>query len=56
MQYTEKQIVKYDNTKSNNVTMYYYKPDGKDLKTGLYMVDVYDEAGNLVGQTSLSLK
>lgn len=56
LQYTEKQIVKYDNTKSNNVTMYYYKPDGKDLKTGLYMVDVYDETGNLVGQTSLSLK
>lgn len=56
LQYTEKLITKYDNTKSNEVTMYYYKPAGKELKTGLYMVDVYDETGNLVGQTSLSLK
>jgi hypothetical protein len=36
--------------------MCYYKPAGKDLKAGLYMIDVYDEAGNLVGQTSLTLK
>ena len=56
LQYTEKIITKYDNAKSSDVTMYYYKPDGKDLKTGLYMIDVYDEVGNLVGQTSLTLK
>jgi len=56
LQFTEKVITKYDNTKSSDVTMCYYKPAGKDLKSGLYMIDVYDEAGNLVGQTSLSLR
>ncbi len=56
LQFTEKVVANYDNTKSNEVVMYYYKPSGKELKSGLYMIDIYDEDGNLVGQTSLSLR
>lgn len=56
LQYTEKIITNYNNAKNNEVAMYYYKPAGKDLKSGLYMIDVYDESGNLIGQTSLSLR
>ena len=55
LQYTEKVCVNYDN-KEKEVRAYYIKPSGKDMKPGYYLVDVYDDNDNLIGQTSFNLR
>jgi len=55
LQYTEKIIVNYDN-QEKDVVAYYIKPSDKDMLSGYYFVDIYDDNNNLAGQTSFSLK
>ncbi len=55
LQYTEKVSVNYDN-KEKEVRAYYIKPSGKDMKPGYYLVDIYDDNDNLIGQTSFNLR
>ena len=55
LQYTEKVRVNYDN-KETAVRAYYVKPDGIEMMKGFYFVDVYEQGGKLVGQTSFELK
>ena len=55
LQYTEKIRVNYDN-KETDVRAYYIKPTGSQMQPGLYFLDVYEQGGKLVGQTSFELK
>ena len=55
LQFTEKVRVNYDN-KSTDVRAYYVKPSAYELMPGFYFIDVYDQNGKLVGQTSLELR
>lgn len=55
MQYTEKIQVNYEN-KEKEVRAYYIKPSGKDMLPGYYIVDIYDDNENLVGQTTFNLR
>lgn len=55
LQYTEKVRVNYDN-KETDVRAYYVKPSGIEMMKGHYFVDVYEQGGKLVGQTSFELK
>ena len=55
LQFTEKVSVNYK-SKDENVTAYYVKPFDKEMMPGYYFVDVYEQNGKLVGQTSLELK
>ena len=55
LQYTEKVTVNYDN-KEKDVRAYYIKPSGVKLLPGYYFVDIYEQGGRLVGQTSFELK
>ena len=55
LQYTEKIRVNYDN-KETAVRAYYNKPSDIQLMSGYYFIDVYEQNGKLIGQTSLDLK
>jgi hypothetical protein len=55
LQYTEKVTVNYDN-KEKNVCAYYIKPSGIQMQPGYYFVDIYEQGGKLVGQTSFELR
>ncbi|MCQ2303561.1 MAG: hypothetical protein MJZ97_01010 [Bacteroidales bacterium] len=55
LQYTEKVSVNYDN-KDAAVRAYYIKPSEFEMMPGYYFIDVYEQGGKLVGQTSLELR
>ncbi len=55
LQYTEKVSVNYDN-KEKDVRAYYIKPSGIQMQPGYYFVDIYEQGGKLVGQTSFELR
>ena len=55
LQFTEKVRVNYEG-KETNVRAYYVKPEGVEMRPGTYFIDVYEEGGKLIGQTSLNLK
>jgi uncharacterized protein YoxC len=55
LQFTEKVRVNYDN-KETDVRAYYIKPSDVQMQPGYYFVDVYEQGGKLVGQTSFELK
>ena len=55
LQYTEKVTVNYDN-KEKDVVAYYIKPSNVKMMPGYYFVDIYEQGGKLVGQTSFELK
>lgn len=55
LQFTEKVRVNYDGT-ATPVRAYYSKPTNFEMRPGTYFVDVYEEGGKLVGQTSVDLK
>lgn len=55
LQYTEKVRVNYDN-KETDVRAYYNKPSDIEMMPGYYFIDVYEQGGKLVGQTSIELR
>ena len=55
LQFTEKVRVNYDGTETA-VRAYYSKPADVEMRPGTYFIDVYEEGGKLVGQTSVVLK
>ena len=55
LQYTEKISVNYEN-REKDVRAYYIKPTGKDMLSGYYFVDIYDDNNNLVGETTFNLR
>ena len=55
LQYTEKVRVNYDG-KETAVRAYYVKPDSYELMPGTYFIDVYEEGGKVIGQTTVDLK
>ena len=55
LQFTEKVRVNYDGTETA-VRAYYVKPDAYELMPGTYFVDVYEQSGKLIGQTTVDLK
>ena len=55
LQFTEKVRVNYDG-KETAVRAYYTKPDAYELMPGTYFIDVYEESGKVIGQTTVDLK
>lgn len=55
LQYTERVRVNYDG-KEASVRAYYIKPSGIEMRPGRYFIDVYEQGGKLIGQTSLELR
>lgn len=55
LQYTEKVRVNYDG-KETDVRAYYIKPSERQMMPGTYFIDVYEQGGKLIGQTSLELR
>jgi hypothetical protein len=55
LQFTEKVRVNYDGTETA-VRAYYVKPDAYELMPGTYFIDVYEQGGKLLGQTTVDLK
>ena len=55
LQFTEKVRVNYDGTETA-VRAYYTKPDAYELMPGTYFIDVYEEGGKVIGQTTVDLK
>ena len=55
LQFTEKVRVNYDGTETA-VRAYYVHPSGYEMMPGTYFIDVYEQGGKLIGQTSLVLK
>ena len=55
LQYTERVRVNYDG-KDTAVRAYYVKPSDIEMMPGRYYVDVYEQGGKLIGQTSLELR
>lgn len=55
LQFTEKVRVNYDGNETA-VRAYYSKPSDVEMRPGTYFIDVYEEGGKLVGQTSLDLR
>ena len=55
LQFPEKVRVNYDGTETA-VRAYYVKPDAYELMPGTYFVDVYEQSGKLIGQTTVDLK
>ncbi len=55
LQYTLMARVNYEG-KETPVRAYYSKPDGIEFRPGYYFVDVYEQGGKLIGQTSLELR
>lgn len=55
LQYTERVRVNYDG-KDAAVRAYYIKPSDIEMMPGRYYIDVYEQGGKLIGQTSLELR
>lgn len=55
LQYTEKVRVNFEG-KETPVRAYYAKPDNVEFRPGYYFIDVYEQGGKLIGQTSLELR
>ena len=55
LQFTEKVRVNYEG-KETPVRAYYTKPADKQLRPGTYFIDIYEQGGKLIGQTSIDLK
>ena len=55
LQFTEKIRVNYEGNETD-VRAYYIKPSEYEMMPGTYFVDVYEQGGKLIGQTSLDLK
>lgn len=55
LQFTEKVRVNYDGSETP-VRAYYVKPDGVEMMPGTYFIDIYEQGGKLIGQTSIVLK
>ena len=55
LQFTEKVRVNYDGT-ATPVRAYYSKPTNFEMRPGTHFIDVYEEGGKLVGQTSVDLR
>ena len=55
LQFTEKVRVNYDGTETP-VRAYYTKPTNFEMRPGTYFIDVYEEGGKVVGQTTVTLK
>jgi hypothetical protein len=55
LQFTEKVRVNYEG-KETDVRAYYTKPSDIEFRPGTYFIDIYEQGGKLIGQTSLELK
>ena len=55
LQFTEKIRVNYEG-KETPVRAYYTKPADREFRPGTYFIDVYEQGGKLIGQTSVDLK
>ncbi|MBR1515095.1 MAG: hypothetical protein IJ622_12520 [Bacteroidales bacterium] len=55
LQFTEKVRVNYDGNETA-VRAYYTHPSDREMRPGTYFIDVYEQGGKLVGQTSINLK
>ena len=55
LQFTEKIRVNYEG-KETPVRAYYTKPADREFRPGTYFIDVYEQGGKLIGQTSIDLK
>ena len=55
LQFTEKVRVNYDG-KETDVRAYYIKPSDRQMMPGTYFIDIYEQGGKLVGQTSIDLR
>ena len=55
LQFTEKVRVNYEG-KETEVRAYYAKPADKEFMPGTYFIDIYEQGGKLIGQTSVDLR
>lgn len=55
LQFTEKIRVNYEG-KETPVRAYYTKPADREFRPGTYFIDVYEQGGKLIGQTSIDLR
>ena len=55
LQFTEKVRVNYEG-KETDVRAYYTKPADKEFKPGTYFIDIYEQGGKLIGQSSVDLR
>ena len=55
LQFTEKVRVNYEG-KETDVRAYYVKPANAEMRPGTYFIDIYEQGGKLIGQTSLELR
>jgi hypothetical protein len=55
LQFTEKIRVNYEG-KETPVRAYYTKPSDREFRPGTYFIDVYEQGGKLIGQTSVDLR
>ena len=55
LQFTEKVRVNYEG-KETPVRAYYTKPADRQFRPGTYFIDIYEQGGKLIGQTSVDLK
>lgn len=55
LQFTEKAFVNYSNEETE-VRAYFIKPSKVDFMPGNYCVDIYDQDGNLCGQSAFDLR
>ena len=55
LQFTEKIRVNYEG-KETPVRAYYAKPADREFRPGTYFIDVYEQGGKLIGQTSVDLR
>ena len=55
LQFTEKIRVNYEG-KETEVRAYYTKPAEREFRPGTYFIDVYEQGGKLIGQTSVDLR
>ena len=55
LQFTEKVRVNYEG-KETPVRAYYTKPADKQFRPGTYFIDIYEQGGKLIGQTSVDLR
>ena len=55
LQFTEKVRVNYEG-KETEVRAYYSKPADKEFMPGTYFIDIYEQGGKLIGQTSVDLR
>ena len=55
LQFTEKIRVNYEG-KETPVRAYYAKPSDREFRPGTYFIDIYEQGGKLIGQTSVDLR